>query len=140
MSDLADLRMQLAEARAALREAKDDHETMKAIREQAAIDRGATGKNAEERARALTIQLNYDDDYLAARQRLRQREYEVDTIQAQIAVAEDARDADKLRSRDAATQALDRYAAALERLARQNPIQAAIDDHALRVARGELPF
>jgi len=124
---LSELRIQLADARATLREA--DHETMKAIREQYAIDNGrlANCKNEGERTRALTIVLDGDDDYLEARERLRVVEYEVDLLQAQIASEEDARDAEKLRVRDDANKALDRYAAALERLARQNPIHTAID-------------
>lgn len=125
---LSELRIDLAEARAALREAKDDYETMKAIHEQAAIDCGdAGGKNAEERARSLTIALSQNTAYLEARQRLREAEYAVDQLATDIAIAEDERDADKLRVRDAANQALDRYAAALERLARSNPIVTAID-------------
>jgi len=127
--DLAQLRIQLADARAALREQKADHETMKAIREQYAIDNGKlTGcTNDKARERALLIALDGDDDYLGARDRLRAAEYEVDLVTAQIASAEDERDAEKLRIRDDANKALDRYAAALERLARQNPIVTAID-------------
>jgi hypothetical protein len=126
---LSELRIQLANARAALRETKADYETTKAIREQAAIDRGFLGscKNEGERTRTLTVVLDGDNDYLTARERLRIAEYEVDLVAAQIAIEEDARDAEKLRIRDDANKALDRYAAALERLARVNPIHTAID-------------
>lgn len=124
---LSDLRIALANARDRLRTAKEDHETMTAIREQAAIDRGATGKNAEERTRALLIALDRDDVYHESRDRLWDAEADVDQLLAQIAVAEDERDVEKLRVRDEANRALDRYANALLRLARQNPITTAID-------------
>lgn len=129
MTTLAELRTELAEAKAALREAKGDHETMKAIREQAAIDRGLLGacKNEGERTRVLTIVLDQDNDYLTARQRLRESEYAVDQLAADIATAEDERETLKLRIRDEANRALDHYAAALERLTRSNPIHTAID-------------
>lgn len=127
--DLAQLRIQFADAKAVLREQKADHETMKAIREQFAIDSGAHNgcKNAEDRARALLIALDQDDDYLGARNRLRDAEYEVERLTAEITSAEDARDTEKLRVRDEANRVLDRLAAAYERLARQNPVVAAID-------------
>lgn len=125
---LSELRIQLADARAALREMKADHETVKALHEQHVINNGiADGKNAEERSRKLLIALDQDDDYLEARDRLRVAEYEADLVAAQIAIAEDERDVEKLRIRDEANRALDHYAQALERLARSNPIHAAID-------------
>lgn len=139
MTNLAQFRLALVSAKETLRTAKTDHETIKAIREQAAIDGGrlAACKNETERTRALLIALDNDSDYIQARDRLRDAEYEVDRIQAEIATCEDQLTADKLRVRDAANQALDRYSAALLRMAPQNPVSAAIDG-AIEVK--ELPF
>lgn len=129
MTNLPHLRIALATAKDALREQKADHETMRALREQYAIDCGALAacKNEAERTRALLIALDQDNDYIAARDQLRSAEYEVERLAAEIAVEEDARRADELRIREASTAALDRYATALMRA---NPVQAAIDSMA----------
>lgn len=129
---LSSLRITLVTAKDALRGHKADYETIKAIREQAAIDGGATGKNEAERTRALLIALDQDSEYLEARDRLRTAEYDVDRLQAEIDIAKDERTARELACRERNNEVLDRYAAALEALARRNPVHAAID--------AQLPF
>jgi len=86
-----DIRMQLVAARIDLRGAKDTHELVTAEAEQRAIEAGATGKNAEERSRALTIALNRDPQWLRSRATLRRAESEVERLQAML----DAQDADR---------------------------------------------
>lgn len=124
---LADHRRALVTARDALRTTKEDHETIRAICEQRAVDAGATGKNAEERERALLIALDKDGEYLKVRDRLDSAEYEVDRIQAEIAILEDNRKARELTCREENNRVLDRLAAAYERMAPGNPARAAID-------------
>lgn len=78
---LATVRMQLADARAALRNAKDDYALAKAQAEQnAQID----GKNEAERARKLIIAVAEDFYYNRALAALREAEYIVDRREAQI--------------------------------------------------------
>jgi hypothetical protein len=132
MTTLAELRIALANAKGDLREAKEDHETMTAIREQRAIDGGATGKNEAERTRALLIALDQDDDYIDSRDRLRAAEYEVDRLTAEIEIIRDARTARELDIRERNNEVLDRLAAAYTAMARVNPVPAVID--------GALPF
>lgn len=89
---MKELRLQLAQARADLRSAKDDYEAVRAACEQHAIDAGhADGKNAEERSRKLVLALNGDRHYLAARRQYRQAEAEVERLDALLEGARDAR-------------------------------------------------
>lgn len=124
---LAELRRTLVTAKDTLRTAKEDHATLTAICEQRAINDGATGKNAEERERALLIALDKDGEYLKSRDRLDGAEHEVDRISAEIAILEDDRKARELACRERANEVLDRLAAAYERMAPGNPVRAAID-------------
>lgn len=106
--DLAHFRMNLADAKAALRTAKDAYETMRAIAELAAIERlnGNAGKNETERARNLTVELLHDDTYTEALNELRACEADVDRLNACIAVEEDAIRVDELRARERLAEAL----------------------------------
>lgn len=91
MARLTEIRLSLVAARASFRAAKDTHELVTAEAEQRAIEAGATGKNAEERARALTIALNRDPLWLRSRTQLRHAEAEVERLQALL----DSQDADR---------------------------------------------
>lgn len=86
--NLTHLRADLANARIALREAKDHYETTRAICELAVQ---TTGKNAEDRKRELTVALADDPRHTRALSRLRACETQLDRIQAEIDAAEDAR-------------------------------------------------
>jgi hypothetical protein len=92
---MLELRLQLANARTDLRSAKDDHELAKAQAEQHAIDSGVNGKNADERARNLTLALAMDQAYQAALRALRAAEAEVERLDALLEGARDARRADE---------------------------------------------
>jgi hypothetical protein len=107
MTTLAQLRTDLAAARVALRQAKDAHEIMRAVAETDAIERGvADGKNADERARKLTVALLYHDGYNGSITYLRDREADVDRLQAEIAIEEDRLRAEELRVREKLADAL----------------------------------
>lgn len=109
MEGFTELRLSLAEARSRLRSAKDSHELAKAEAEQKAISAGlASGKNAEERARALTLILAHDDDYLPALGNLRHCEHEIDRLEALLEGARDARRIDEWRIRAQLVEALNR--------------------------------
>lgn len=127
MTTLTDHRRALVTAKEALRAAKENHATLTAICEQRAVEGGATGKNAEERERALLIALDQDRQYLSSRDRLDSAEYEADRIQAEIDILKDERTARELACRERANEVLDRYAAALERLTRNTSTTAVID-------------
>lgn len=89
---MQELRLQLAQARADLRSAKDDFEAIRAACEQHAIDTGqADGKNADERGRKLVLALNGDRHYLAALRQYRHAEAEVERLDALLEGARDAR-------------------------------------------------
>lgn len=135
MTTLPDLRMDLASAKTELRTAKDDLETAKTI-----ATMNVVGKNDDERKRNAAQALRDDQAYQSKLFAVRAFENDIDEIEAAIDAAKDERTARELAIRERANEALDRYAAALERLARANPVHAAIDDHALRVARGDVPF
>jgi hypothetical protein len=95
-----ELRLRLADRRANLRQAKDLHDQALAQAEQAAIDDGrAGGKNAEERARSLTLALVNDASYQAAHTRLRGAEAEVDRVEALLESARDERRASEWQIR-----------------------------------------
>lgn len=104
---MSNLRLQLADARAALRNAKDNHDMVKAQAEQQAIDHGfAGGKNTEERSRSLTIALIDDRRYQEVLSRLRNAEHQVDHIQAMLDNADDDRRAYEWSIRAALCDAL----------------------------------
>ena len=90
----ADLRLKLVEARNTLRLLEADLAAHKAAAEQAAIERAGEagyGRNAEDRARYLTLALKRDPDYQAAQGRLQAAVVEVETLQAEIEIARDRR-------------------------------------------------
>ncbi len=99
---LAELRLKLAALRIALRSAEDDLPVVKAKAEQVAIERAGEagyGKNAEDRARYLTIALSDDLPYVTAVERLRVAQSQVDMVQAEIETQRDERrerEADRL--------------------------------------------
>lgn len=102
-----ELRQRLVTVRAELRTAKDLHEQALAQAEQAAIDSGqAGGKNAEERARSLTLALMKDASYQAARARLREAENEVERVEALLESARDERRASEWHIRAKLADAL----------------------------------
>lgn len=108
LNDLAHFRVALADAKAALRLAKDAYETTRAIAEVAAAERlGANlGRNEAERARNLTVELLHDDTHTQALAYLRERESDVDQLHARIAVEEDAIRAAELAARERLAEAL----------------------------------
>lgn len=90
-SGLPEIRLALVDARATLRTARDTHEIVKAEAEQRAVDAGATGRNAEERGRALTLALARDARYSQALAQLRRAEAEAERLEALLEGARDAR-------------------------------------------------
>lgn len=100
---LAQLRNDLALAKADLREAKDNYAVAKAYAEQdAAID----GKNEAERTRRSTIAISNDHTYNRALAILRGAEHEVDRLEAAIENALDDRRAWEWSIRSALVDAL----------------------------------
>ncbi len=110
------IRIELAQARIALRAAQDHFELTKAQGEHQIIGAagGKIGNNAEERSRNLLLALEQDPDYVQARARLREAQAKVDRLQAEIEDMIDARRKDDRASRD-------RLSAALEVIALQVP-------------------
>jgi hypothetical protein len=108
MSNLAQLRTDLAAARITLRQAKDELETAKAIAEQNYIMTlgGNVGKNSEERERNLIIGLSGSSLYRDALSYLRESEASIDQLQAEIAIEEDRLRAEELRVREKLADAL----------------------------------
>jgi hypothetical protein len=108
LNDLAHFRMNLVEAKATLRAAKDGYETARAIAELTAIERlnGSAGKNEAERARNLTVELLHDDTHSQALAHLRECERQVDQLNACIAVEEDAIRVAELAARERLAEAL----------------------------------
>ena len=108
------LRSELADARIALREAQDGYDDAKAQAEQRVIDAAggakSLGANAEDRARAVTLALNSDEDYLHVLSRLREAQARVDQAQGLLEDAIDARRAEDRASRDRASAAIERLA------------------------------
>lgn len=95
-----ELRQRLADCRATLRTNKDLHEQAQAHAEQAAIDAGkAGGRNAEERARSLTIALMGDASYQGSLATLRRAESEVERVEALLEAAKDERRASEWQIR-----------------------------------------
>lgn len=79
-SHLRELRMRLVDCARSLRHYRDNYETVKALAEQRVIEAGATGKNAEERARNL-----------GALSLLRDAEYEHERTEQLLEAAKDER-------------------------------------------------
>ncbi len=108
------LRSELADARIELRDAQDAYEDAKAQAEQRIIDGAGgakgLGANAEDRARALTLALNADDEYLNTLSQLREAQARVDRAQALLDDAIDASSAEDRLSRDRASAAIERLA------------------------------
>lgn len=98
---LAQLRLDLANARAELRTAKDALDTAKAI-----ATLNVSGKNDDERKKAAAIALIDNQHYNLALIALRDREFAVDLIEAQIATEEDALRQRELEARERLTEAL----------------------------------
>lgn len=119
---LSELRIALAHAKDRLRTAKTDLETAKTI---ATME--TKGANAEERKKADAQALLDDQNYNKALAHLHTCEYEADRIEAEIDILKDERTARELACRERNNEALDRYAAALERLASQRPVTMAVD-------------
>lgn len=88
MRHFRELRIQVVETRAHLRQTKDLYEVVKAEATQRAA---VTGKNAEERAVALTLALNSDAAYQTALGSLRQAEYNADRATELLEAACDER-------------------------------------------------
>lgn len=90
---MQELRLQLAQARANLRSAKDEFDIVVALSEQRAIEAagGSIGRNEEERKRNLRIALANDGSYGNALMELREAEAEVDRQEALLEGARDAR-------------------------------------------------
>lgn len=122
MKPLANLRRDLAQARDTLKTAKSDLETTKTI-----ATMNVTGKNDDERKRAKDQALLDDHNYNKARMHFYACEYAVECLETEIEIAKDERTARELACRERNNEVLDKYADALERLARQNPITTAID-------------
>lgn len=108
-------RMQLAEAKIALREQEQETETIKAIAETLAIAtaNGDYGKNEADRKRFLTVALAHDGNYGNALAELGEAQAAVDRLTAEIAIADDERKARHLNVLDRQAQALERFADAL---------------------------
>lgn len=122
MPTLPELRMQLAEAKIARQQAKDNHQTCKAIVEYSALLAG--GKNKEERDANMAQALRYDPAVCAALGDLREAEATVERLEAEIAGAEDTRRQARLMADERHTVALERLAASWERLGDMPLMQA----------------
>ena len=120
--NLSDLRRQLTQAKEALRKAKEELETTKTI-----ATMHTNGTNDRERKKADDQALLDSKDYQRAKAHLLNCETFVNDTETEIDIAKDERTARELDIRERNNEVLDRYAAALERLARQNPIVTAID-------------
>lgn len=107
-------RMQLAEAKITLRQAKDNHQTCKAIVEYQALLLG--GKNAEERAANVAQALRADPHVSEALGDLRDAEAAHDRAEADVAMLEDERKAKHIAVLDRQAAALERFADALGRV------------------------
>lgn len=119
------IRMQLAEAKIALRDAEQEAETIKAIAETeiiAAVD-GKYGANEADRKRFLTVALDGHAGYCRAQDRLSAAKAAVEGASAAVAIFEDERRQARLVADERHTVALERLAAAWEGLGQ--PIVAA---------------
>lgn len=122
MTTLTDLRRALVTAEDELRTAKTDLETAKTI-----ATMNTKGANAEERKKADQQALLDDGNYNQALDHLHACEHEIDRLEAEIDIFKDERTARELACREENNRVLDKYADALFRTARQNPVVTAID-------------
>lgn len=91
-NNLRTLRIALTDADRALRNARDDHENVTALRTKAGIDSGAVvGKNADERKVTLGCFLASDPDYQTSLALLRDCEWSHDRAEALLEAAKDER-------------------------------------------------
>jgi hypothetical protein len=91
-SNLRALRLALVDEDRALRNARDDHENMTALRTKAGLDSGAVvGKNAEERKVTLGCFLAADAAYQGSLAILRGCEWQRDRMEALLEAAKDER-------------------------------------------------
>lgn len=107
-------RIQLAEAKIQLRQAKDNHQTCKAIVEYQTLLQG--GKNKEERDASVAQALRSDPAVSEALGDLRDAEAAHDRAEADVAVMEDERRAKHIAVLDRQAAALERFADALGRV------------------------
>lgn len=127
MHHFMELRLRLADVRASLRQAKDLHEQALAQAEQAAVDSGkAGGKNAEERARSLTLALMNDASYQGALSHLRTTEAECERVEALLESARDERRAAEWQIRMKLADAL--FRAGIQSDDAEQAEDSAIDD------------
>lgn len=101
MTNLAQLRLNLATARAEQRTAKDALDTAKVV---ATLD--VTGRNDDERKKAAAQALLGNVAYTEALAHYRSIEANIDTLEAQIAVEEDAIRLRELEARERLADAL----------------------------------
>lgn len=111
---LPELRMALAKAKIDLRQARDTHQTRKAICEYTALLAG--GPNKEARDAAAAHALRNDPAVTEALDDLRDAEADVERIEAQIAGEEDRYRERRLQISERQAQALERFADALSRV------------------------
>lgn len=91
MTNLLDLRLQVAAAQVDVRGAKDAYELAKAEAEQRAVDAGVSGKNEAERTRAFTLALSRDRAFQQALRAYRTAEAQADQAEAYLEAARDDR-------------------------------------------------
>lgn len=99
--NLPQLRLDLAAARAALRQAKDETDTAKAL---ATLD--VTGRNDDERKRAAQSALLNNHTYKLALLYQRDCEADIDKLEAEVSIEEDRMRVDELRVREKLADAL----------------------------------
>ena len=121
MTNLAALRMRLAEAKNDLRNNKADLDTVQAVVEYGAT---ITGKNTEDRKREMAYTLLQNNEYQVALLHVRNSQNDVELLQAQVAAAEDEQAA-------ANRTAVNHLADALTALAQHKPVDSVIVDAAV---------
>lgn len=109
-----DLRTDLAEAKIALRQARDDYQTRKAIVEYTVLLAG--GPNKEARDAAAAHALREDASVVEALGTLRDAEAQIDRLEAALLAAEDSLKERRLAAQERQTAALGRFADALGRV------------------------
>lgn len=101
---LAELRRDLAQARSHLRACEESLRTERALAEQRAINTPESGyaalRNEGERARFLTCALDTDDEFQEALLSEAEAREEVEVIEVEIAIHEDARRERQMAQRD----------------------------------------
>lgn len=122
MTTLADHRRALVTAKEALRKAKEELETTKTI-----ATMHTNGTNDRERKKADDQALLDSTDYQRAKAHLINCENLIDEIETEIDILKDERTARELSIREENNRVLDKYADALLRMMRANPVHTAID-------------